>query len=251
VTNRNDAPRVVCFIEARMRSTRLPGKVMLPILGRPMIVHMVDRLREARLIEDVVIATTDHESCDPIAVMCEERGISCFRGSEDDVLARVLGAARAFDADVIVETTGDCPLHDARLIDKAVADFLLGGTGFVTNIAPYSSPRGTDVRIFTTEALAEVARVSDDPADHEHVSLYFMERHDEFRHRNVVTELGEDAPGYRLTVDTPEDFALVKIVFEALYPANPRFTLTDVLAYLRANPDVARINAEISQKAIR
>lgn len=243
--------RTVCFIEARMQSSRLPGKVMLPICGKPMIKHMVERLREAKLIDDVVIATTDHPSCDAIAEMATAEGISCFRGSEDDVLARVLGAARAFDADVIVETTGDCPLHDARLIDKAVADFMLGSSGFVSNISPYTSPRGTDVRIFTTEALAEVDRISDDPADHEHVSLYFMERHDEYRHRNVETQLGDDAPGYRLTVDTPQDFELVRTIYEALYPANPRFTLIDVLDYLRANPAIAQINADIAQKAVR
>src|SRR6185503_402596 len=109
--------RVVCFIEARMRSSRLPGKVLLPIMGRPMLELMVERLRRARLVDDVVIATTDDPSCDPIAEMADRIGISYFRGSEDDVLARVLGAARAYEADVIVETTGDCPLHDARLID--------------------------------------------------------------------------------------------------------------------------------------
>ncbi len=250
MSERPNMPRVVCIIEARMRSSRLPGKVMLPILGRPMIAHMVDRLREARLIDDIVVATTDHASCDPIVELCEAEGISCFRGSEEDVLARVLGAARAFQADVIVETTGDCPLHDARLIDKAVADFLLGGSEFVSNIDPYTAPRGTDVRIFTTSALAQVDRISDDPADHEHVSLYFMRRPEQFRHRNVATQLGTDAPRYRLTVDTPEDLALVRTVFEALYPDNPRFTLVDTLEYLRANPDVAAINAEIMQKAV-
>ena len=243
--------RAVCFIEARMQSSRLPGKVLLPICGKPMIQHMVERLREAKLIDDVVIATTEHPSCDPIEELAKANDISVFRGSEDDVLARVLGAARHFDADVIVETTGDCPLHDARLIDKAVADFMLGCTDFVSNISPYTTPRGTDVRIFTTEALAEVDRISDDPADHEHVSLYFMERHAEYRHRNVETHLGEDAPNYRLTVDTPEDFRLVETVYEALYPSNPRFTLFDVIEYLRQNPDVARINSDIEQKAVR
>jgi len=234
-----------------MRSSRLPDKVMLPVLGRPMLELMVERLRRARAIDEVVIATVDDPSCEPIAQLAARIGVGCFRGSEDDVLARVLGAAKAYKADVIVETTGDCPLHDARLIDKVVSDFMLGGADFVSNILPYSTPRGTDVRVFTTEALDEVNRTSDDPADHEHVSLRFMEHPEIYRQRNVVTELGQDAPDYRLTVDTPEDFELVTKVYEALYPANPDFTIADVLTLLRERPELAGINAAIRQKAVR
>jgi len=243
--------RTICFIEARMRSSRLPGKVLLPILGRPMLDLMVERLRRAHTLDEVVIATTDDESCDPIADMANRIGIAYFRGSEEDVLARVLSAARAYEADVIVETTGDCPLHDARLIDKVVSDFMLGGADFVSNVLPYSTPRGTDVRVFNTESLAEIDRISDDPADREHVSLHYMEHPEKYRRRNVLTELGADATGFRLTVDTPEDFKLVTHVYEALYPKNPDFTLTDVLALLRACPELADINRAIDQKCIR
>ena len=243
--------RTVCFIEARMRSSRLPNKVMLPILGRPMLELMIERLRRARSIDAVVIATTDHESCDPIAEMAQRIGVPAFRGSEDDVLLRVLEAAKANEADVIVETTGDCPLHEPSLIDKVVADFHLGGADFVSNILPYSTPRGTDVRVFTTAALDEVNRTSDDPADHEHVSLRFMEHPEIYRTRNVVTEFGHDAPDFRLTVDTPEDFELVTRIYEELYPRNPAFTLYDVLALLRSRPDLVAINADIRQKAVR
>jgi spore coat polysaccharide biosynthesis protein SpsF len=197
--------RIVCFIEARMRSTRLPGKVLMPILGTPMLELMIERLRRARTLDGIVVATTDGEADQPIADLAERLGVGCFRGSEGDVLARVLGAARAYGADVIVETTGDCPLHEPALIDKVVSDFRLGGADFVSNILPYSTPRGTDCRVFTTDALDEIDRTSDDPADHEHVSLHFWEHPEKYRLRNVTTELPPEVTELRLTVDTPED----------------------------------------------
>src|SRR6266550_8206330 len=144
--------RIICFIEARFRATRLSGKVLKPILGKPMLALMVERLKRSRTIDGIVVATTDQESDDPIAELAGRIGVGVFRGSEDDVLARVLGAARAYDADVIVETTGDCPLHDPAIIDKVVADFRIGGADFVSNVRDYSTPRGTDVRVFLTEA---------------------------------------------------------------------------------------------------
>lgn len=243
--------RVVCFIEARMRSTRLPGKVLLPILGRPLIELMIERLRRARTVEDVVIATTDGPADDPLVELADRIGTGCFRGSEEDVLARVLGAARDHQADVIVETTGDCPLHDPAIIDKVVADFRLGGADFVSNILPYSTPRGTDVRVFTTDSLDEINRISDDPADHEHVSLHFIENPGKYRLRNVVTDLGPDAPEYRLTVDTRQDFELVRRVYEELYPNNTNFTMHDCLALLRRRPELVEINADVAQKPVR
>ena len=234
-----------------MRSTRLPGKVLMPILGKPMLELMIERLRRARTLDGIVVATTDGEADQPIADLAERLGVGCFRGSEDDVLARVLGAARAHGADVIVETTGDCPLHEPALIDKVVADFRLGGADFVSNILPHTTPRGTDCRVFTTDALDEIDRTSDDPADHEHVSLHFWEHPEKYRLRNVATELPADVVDLRLTVDTPEDFELVRRVYEALYPRNPEFTLSDVLELLRGDPDLARINQEIRQKPVR
>lgn len=242
---------VACTIEARMRSSRLPNKVMLPIMGRPMLALMIERLRRAALIDTIVIATTDDPSCDPIEALGEELGVRVFRGSEDDVLLRVLEAARSVGADVIVETTGDCPLHEPALIDKVVADFRLGGADFVGNILPHTTPRGTDVRVFRTDDLAEINQVSQDPADHEHVSLHFWEHPERWRCRNVATDMGEDAAGYRLTVDTPADFELVTMIYETLYPADPAFTLADVVDLLRSRADLVAINAEVGQKPVR
>jgi spore coat polysaccharide biosynthesis protein SpsF len=243
--------RIICFIEARMRSSRLPGKVLRPILGKPMLELMVERLKRARTIDGIVIATTDQPSDQPIADLAARLGVGHFRGSEDDVLGRVLGAARSARADVIVETTGDCPLHDPAIIDKVVADFRMGGADFVSNVLGYTTPRGTDVRVFTTDALDEINRASSDPADHEHVSLHFWEHPEKYRLRNVRTELPASVAELRLTVDTPEDLQLVQTVYEELYPQNPDFTLADILELFDRRPELPLLNRSTKQKEVR
>jgi spore coat polysaccharide biosynthesis protein SpsF len=216
-----------------------------------MLQLMVERVKRARTIDGIVIATTDGPCDDAIAELARFLGVGVFRGSEDDVLARVLGAARAYQADVIVETTGDCPLHDPAIIDKVVADFRLGGADFVSNVLQYTTPRGTDVRVFTAEALGEINRRSNDPADHEHVSIHFWEHPEKYRLRNVSTELPPEAAQLRLTVDTPEDFELVQLVYEELYPTNPEFRLADILDLFDRKPDLRLINQNVVQKRIR
>jgi spore coat polysaccharide biosynthesis protein SpsF len=243
--------RIVGFIEARCRSSRLPGKVLKPILGKPMLELMIERLKRARTLDGLVIATTDLAADEPIVALGARLGVGVFRGSEDDVLARVLGAARAAAADVIVELTGDSPLHDPAIVDKVVADFRMGGADFVCNFLPYSTPRGTDARVFTTDALDEINRTSADPADHEHVSLHFWEHPEKYRLRNVTTDLPAAVAEYRLTVDTLEDFRLVEAVYEELYPRNPAFTIADVIELFGRRPELLSINRAIEQKPVR
>lgn len=240
--------RIIATIEARLASTRLPGKVMLPILGKPMLERMVERLRGSYLITDIVIATV--EGCYEIIDLAMNIGVGWWGGPEYDLLSRVLGAARCFDADIIVELTGDCPLIDPAMVDKVIADYLLGGADFVANNLEYTAPRGFDVRVFSTEALARVGALTQDAADREHVSLYMWEHPDEFTCRNVRTE-GIDPRLYRLTVDTQADYDVICKIFEALYPTKPDFTLFDVIRYLDAHPEVARLNAHVRQKAVR
>ncbi len=243
--------KYIVTIEARMRSSRLPGKVLKPIMGKPMLGLMIERLKQARSVDDIIIATTVNPADEPIVNLAKEMGIGYFRGSEEDVLARVLGAARAYQADVIVETTGDCPLIDPGILDKVVSDYRIGGADFVSNNLEYTTPRGTDVRVFSTDALAEVDRVSQDPADREHVSLHFWEHPEKYRLRNVRTEFPPEVADLRLTVDTPEDFELIRQVFENLHPENPAFTLADILELFQRKPELPQINQTIQQKAVR
>ncbi len=243
--------KYILTIEARTRSSRLPGKVLKPILGKPMLAMMIERLKHARTIDGIVVATTVNPDDNPIVKLAEVCGVACFRGSEEDVLARVLGAARHFGADVIVETTGDCPLIDPAVVDKVVSDYRMGGADFVSNNLIYSTPRGMDVRVFSTEKLSEIDRITNDPADREHVSLYFWEHPDRYRLRNVTTDLPPKVANLRLTVDTKEDFELIQTVFGALYSEDSIFTFSDIVTLFEENPDLTQINQDIRQKPVR
>jgi spore coat polysaccharide biosynthesis protein SpsF len=233
-----------------MTSTRLPGKVMQAAAGKPLLEHLVERLRRARRLDAIVIATTEDPSSDPIEALAHRLGVGCFRGSEDDVLARVLGAARADDADVIVEVTGDCPLLDPAIVDRVVDGLLAGGADYCSNTLEPTYPRGMDVQAFPTVVLAEVDGLTSDPADREHVSLYIYEHPERFRLRSVRSGRPE-AADVRLTVDTPEDLALVRAVFEALHPRDPAFGLDAILALLDARPDLRALNRDVRQKPVR
>jgi spore coat polysaccharide biosynthesis protein SpsF len=242
--------RVVCTIEARMTSSRLPGKVLLPVLGRPLLELMIERLRRATRVDDIVIATTEDPSSDPIEALARGLGVGCFRGSEDDVLGRVLGAARAAGADLIVETTADCPLIDPAVVDRVIEAFQAGGADYCSNLLPRTYPHGFEVQVFPTAVLADVDRRTQDPADREHVSLYIYEVPGRFRLRNVESERPEGA-GLRLTVDTEDDYAVVRAVFEALYAGDPAFGLDAVLDLVAERPELLALNAHVEQKRAR
>jgi len=216
-----------------------------------MLELMIERLKRARTLDQIVIATTDQPADDEIEQLGQRLSVGVFRGSENDVLARVLGAALAFNADVIVEATGDCPLQDPAIVDKVVADFRIGGADFVSNTLEYTTPRGTDVRVFCTETLIRISKITSDPIDREHVSLYYWEHPEEFVLRNVPTILSHDAAHLRLTVDTPEDLQLVQAVFEELYPTNQYFSLVDILDLFRRKPELPKLNQHVEQKPIR
>ncbi|MCA1988868.1 MAG: glycosyltransferase family protein [Desulfarculus sp.] len=259
--------RTIATIEARMRSTRLPGKVLLPILGRPMLELMIERLNRVRGLDGVVIATSEDPSCQPIAELAARLGVGCHRGSEDDVLTRVLEAARSMRAERIVQTTGDCPLVDPATVEAVLALHDQGRGDFCANmltreLAPLPSgqepfparrtyPVGLDVRVFRLADLEEVARLSTDPVDHEHVSNYFWEHPERFRLANLDGGLPDWARELRLTVDTAEDFSLINSIFEELYPTKPDFSLAEVLDLLARRPELADLNRHVVQKGVR
>lgn len=224
---------------------------MMPILGKSMLARVIERTRLALTLDDVVVATTVEPGDDIVAIEAARSGAGVFRGSEHDVLDRVVGAAKAHDATVIVEITGDCPLTDPSQIDKVVTDFRLGGADFVANIHPHTTPRGTDVRVFTSDALAEINERSTDAADHEHVSLHFWEHPERYRLRNVSTPSRDGATDVRLTVDTEDDMALVRAIYGALYPRNPAFSLDDVLDFLEQQPALRDLNRDVVQRSVR
>ena len=243
--------RTAITIEARMRSTRLPGKVLLPLLGRPLLERMIERLRRARRADVIVVATTTNPADDPIVALADSIGVASYRGSELDVLARVLEAARSVGADLIVETTADCPLIDPGVVDQLIQTFGANQVDYCANVLRPTYPRGLDVQVFPTRVLAEVANLTTDPADREHVSLYIYEHPDRYRLLNVASGLPDDLADLRLTVDTPEDFELVTRVYEALYPGKPDFGLADLATLFAARPDLRAINQHVRQKSAR
>jgi spore coat polysaccharide biosynthesis protein SpsF len=243
--------RVVTTIEARMGSSRLPGKVLAPILGRPMLAWMIDRLRRVRWSDEIVVATTTHPADDPIVELARGAGVAWHRGSEADVLSRVLGAARAARADLIVETTGDCPLIDPAVVDQAIQTFRTNAVDYCGNVLARTYPRGLDVQVFPTSVLAEVAELTTDPADREHVSLYIYSHPERFRLLNLASGLPDPVAALRLTVDTADDLQLVRRIFAALGPWRPRFGLTDIVELFEHEPDLFELNRHVAQKAVR
>lgn len=243
--------RIVATIEARMESSRLPGKTLGPILGRPMLELLIERVRRARRVDEVVVATTDHAADQPIEDLARRLGVGCFRGSSDDVLDRVLKAAQAHRADLMVELTGDCPLLDPEVIDQVIALFLSGGYDYVSNALTRTYPRGLDTQVFPTRVLEEVAGLTQDPADRENVSLYIYEHPERYRLGNLEAPPELRHPEFRLTVDTAEDLALIREIYQGLYPGKPEFALADVIRLLQQQPELLEINRNIKQKAVR
>jgi spore coat polysaccharide biosynthesis protein SpsF len=206
-----------------------------------MLELLVERLALATRLAGVTIATTMKPADDVVEVLARRIGVGCFRGSEDNVLERVLRAAYAARADVIVEVTGDCPLVDPAIVDRVVDVYMANRYDFVANrlpTEPATYPDGFGIRVFSRDTLAEVARATDDPADREHVSLYIWNHPERYSLANVPSTLPTRYWDLRLTVDTADDFALIARIFEELYPTNPAFGLEDVLALLDRQPEL-------------
>jgi spore coat polysaccharide biosynthesis protein SpsF len=234
---RPPAARMVGIVESRMSSRRLPGKNLRPILERPMLARLLERLRRSRVLAEVIIATSDDPSDDPIEQLARREGVGCHRGSLEDVLSRVLGAARAARADAIVEITGDCPLVDPGIVDAAARRLQQGDVDYVANILNrLTFPIGLDVQVYRTDLLEETAGLTQDPYDRVNVTPYIYHHAERYRIVNLVAPPALHRPGYRLCVDHAEDLALVSAIYETLYPGNPAFSAADVVQFLDANP---------------
>ncbi len=242
--------RTVIIVQARMTSTRLPGKILKRVLGKTLLEYQYERLRRVRHADEIVIATTTNEMDQPIVEWCERLGAACFRGSEHDVLARYHGAAVQYRADIVVRVTSDCPLIDPIVIDQVIGYYLdhIASCDYVSNCQMRTYPRGMDVEVFSRQALNEAFAEAIEPTEREHVTP-FIYHHPE-RYRLASITFTENQSHHRWTVDTPEDFELVEKILTEIYPARPSFTLTDLLDLLRQHPDWAGINAHVEQKKL-
>ncbi len=232
-------PRVVAIVQARMGASRLPGKVLLDIGGEPMLVRVVDRVRAARGVDAVVVATSDSPKDDAVAALCAERGIACFRGHETDVLDRFQGAARASQADVVARITADCPLMDPAVVEKVLERYLLGDCDYATNVLRYTYPDGLDVEIFSADALARAHREATDAAHREHVTVYIRTT-GKFRVAGVENDVDLSKKNYRWTVDEPKDVEFVRAVYQRIGTAT--FGMSDVLSLLEREPGLISEN---------
>ena len=235
-------------IEARMTSSRLPGKVLLPALGDPMLLHLVRRLKAVSSIDAIVIATTVNKSDQPIVDFAFANGIYVFRGSEENVLERVVGAAEMLNAQVIVEITGDCPIIDPILVEKTIQLYLDSQIDYVSNSLIRSYPDGMDTQVFSLENLKKSATLTSDPLDLEHVSRFMWQNPDIFSQLNLLAPTDLYWPELGLTLDEADDYQLLRKIIEALGPQNILFGCSDVIALLRKNPEWIEINRNVLRK---
>ena len=237
--------KTVIIVQARMTSTRLPGKVLKPVLGKPLLEYQIERLRRIPNVDEIVIATTTNETDRAVVDLCEKLSAAYFCGSEDDVLSRYFGAAQQYAAELIVRVTADCPLIDPEIVDKAIR-FYREHWQQVDYVRLEHYPLGLDAEVFPMAVLAECCREATAPSDREHVTPFIYRQPQRYRVKRLYCEL--DYSHHRWTVDTPEDFSLVRKIIEALYPMNPQFGLQDILNKINEHPEWQKINAAVKQK---
>lgn len=239
---------VWAVVAGRMGSSRLPGKTLADLAGRPSLWHIVQRLRRVDALAGVVVATTDRPEDDAIRACARDAGVPCHSGSSEDVLARTLDAARSVGARTIVQITGDCPLVDPGVVAEAVAIYRNELPDYVANvIGELTFPNGLDVEVFATDLLAQVEQITHEPRHREHVSLYIYEHPERFRLRRLAADGRRRRPELRLTLDTAEDLQLIRAIYEELWPAQPGFRYDDVLDLLDRRPALAAINAHVER----
>ena len=235
------------ILQARMKSTRLPGKILAPLLGEPMVARQLERIQRAQRLDDIVLATSTDPSDDPLVAWAEAKDIKVFRGSLTDVLMRFVEVIDHFQPDLVVRLTADCPLTSPAVIDSVIDTFYSSDVDYCSNTLTPTFPDGLDVEVIRADVLREVAADSTDPVEREHVTLGVY-RHPE-RYRLANFEGTEDHSDLRWTVDTPEDMAFVTAVYEALYPLDPAFEMRDVLELIARTPGLSRTTEHAMRNA--
>lgn len=244
--------RVVGIVQARVGSTRLPGKVLADVRGKPMLARVIERLQRAESIDEVVIATTPHERDRPIAELAARVGCRCCTGDEEDVLARYLTAARESNAGIIVRVTSDCPLIDPAQIDATVSLYFRENADYAANCCiKYLLPRGSEVEVFATAALERIALLAKEAYERAHVTPYFYRHPEQFKIAFLEPEGPYRRPDLRLCVDTQEDLDLVRAVYERIDKGKNDFSILDVIELLDREPALKALNAHIHQKALQ
>lgn len=245
--------KIVATIEARIGSTRLPGKSMKKIVDKPMLQLLIERVKRSKMIDEIVVATTTNPADDIIEDLAKKMSISCFRGSEDDVLDRVLRAAKSANADIILELWGDNPLIDPIILDELIRFYLQNKFDCVGTILPNfekTYPLGISALIFSTIILDEVDKITNNPNDRENVSNYIYEHPEKYKLASLPCPSEMNQPNLRFTVDENSDFELIKLIFENFYHSNPNFGVLDVIKFLDSNPQLKSLNKHVAQRKL-
>jgi spore coat polysaccharide biosynthesis protein SpsF len=235
---------ILAILQARMSSSRLPGKVLMPLAGAPMVLRQIERVRRARRIDKLVLATSVEAGDDELADVVAAAGVTVHRGPLDDVQARFIGALDAFGpAEHVVRLTADCPLADAEVMDAVIARVIETGADYGSNTPPHRTyPKGLDVEAMTAAALRAAAARAESPEEHEHVTWALYRRPDLYT--PVFVSQAAQEGEVRWTVDYLHDYDFVRAVYDVLYHSNPAFTSDDVRALVRARPDLAMLGGE-------
>jgi spore coat polysaccharide biosynthesis protein SpsF (cytidylyltransferase family) len=238
----------LAIIQARIGSTRLPGKVLMDLGGRTVLGRVIRRLRRSQHITKIVVATTTVPADEAIVRECECLGIACFRGSEDDVLDRYYQTLRVNSADAVVRITSDCPLIDPQLVDETIRVFADEHADYASNVFPRTYPRGLDTEVFTSAALERAWREAREPHEREHVTPYFYERPESSRLASMSGTV--DYSQYRWTLDTPADLELLRAIYSR-FDNRDDFHWQDVIALMKREPELAELNSQVLQKSVR
>ena len=245
--------KIVASIEARMNSSRLPGKVLKKINKYTVLELLVNRLKKADKINDIVVATTTNSLDDQIEEWCSKSNVACFRGDEDDVLLRVVESHKEMGTDIIVEVAADCPLVDPEVLDLGINTYLSHDVDVVTNCGNILTwPMGIYVQVFSYDLLENVEQNIKDLAIREHVSLYFYENVGIYKIINIIAPKRWEAPSYRFQLDYPEDLEFIRTVCKKLEPDyGIDFGIDEIMTLIKKNPDLLNINMNCIEKAAR
>jgi spore coat polysaccharide biosynthesis protein SpsF len=241
--------KVIGIVQVRMGSTRLPGKVMKKIKGETVLFFVIERMKQSELIDQIVIATTTNKQDDVVVKEAERLKVDCFRGNEEDVLSRYYRAAQKYDADIVVRITSDCPLIDSKIVDKVIRKHIESDADYTSNTIKRTYPRGFDVEVINFNVLAEAYKNASEKYQREHVTLYIKEHAEKFKLQNIEAKGKLDRPDIRITVDTKEDFELIKKII--LHFDDIEFTAEDIIDFLNKNPKLLEINKNIKQKEVK
>ncbi len=235
---------ILAILQARMSSTRLPGKVLAPLAGQPMVLRQIERLQRATRIDRLVVATSVEPADDPLIRVLDAAGVAVHRGPLNDVLARFIGALDAFPAQHVVRLTADCPLTDPAVVDAAIALHIESSADYTSNTPEtFAYPKGLDVEVITSEGLRRAARDATSQEEHEHVTWGIWTQPDRWRIAWMSSPHRDDGD-IRWTVDTPDDYAFARAVYDGLYRDHPDFTSRDIAAFVASRPDLARFGGD-------